>query len=106
VPQGEAECLTTALQLPRVSGLMLSVFAPGGELGDPKRRVYGRFHHAGASYRLRVTDPVYERACLAKANGNCMPGAYYVTVSPGEPWERCRYKLIAAIIERAGGVRA
>jgi len=105
VPQGEAESLTTSLHLLHVSGLLLSVFAPGQEFDNPTRKLYGRFRHAGVDYRLRVTDPIYERAYLAKANGNYMLGECYVTVSLGEPWEGYCYKLIAAIIERTGGVR-
>jgi len=105
VPQDEAERLTTSLHLLRVGGVTLSVFAPREAFGDPKRKIYGRFQHEGAGYRLRVTDPVYERAYLAKADGDYTLAECYLTVSLGEPWEGFCYKLIAAIIERAGGVR-
>lgn len=105
VPLAQAETLTTSLHLLRADRVMLFVFAPGARFGDPKRKVYGLFEHAGVVYRLRVTDPVYERAYLAKPDRDYPLGECYLTVSLGEPWEGFCYKLIAAIIERAGGVR-
>ena len=95
----------SSLRLLRTDRLTLSVFAPGAAFGNPKRRIYGLFHHAGTDYRLRVTDPAYEDAYLAKPNGEYHLNESYLTVSLGEPWEGFSYKLIAAIIERGGGVR-
>jgi hypothetical protein len=105
VPLDQATGLTTSLHLLRTDRVTLSVFAPGAAFGDPKRKVYGRFRHAGTEYRLRVTDPVYERAYLAQSDGDYHLSESYLTVSLGEPWEGFAYKLIAAIIEQAGGVR-
>jgi len=105
VPLDQATGLTTSLHLVRTKSLTLSVFAPGAAFGDAKRKVFGRFRHEGTEYRLRVTDPVYERAYLAKADGDYTLAECYLTVSLGEPWEGFAYKLIAAIIEQAGGVR-
>jgi hypothetical protein len=105
LPLDQAETLTTSLHLLKTDVVTLSVFAPGATFGDLKRKVYGRFRHAGAVYRLRVTDPVYERAYLAKPDGDYPLAECYLTVSLGEPWDGFCYKLIAAIIERAGGVR-
>jgi hypothetical protein len=105
LPVDQAETLTTSLHLLRTDGITLSVFAPGAAFGDPKRKVYGRFRHAGTDYRLRVTDPVYERAYLAQSDGDHRLGDCFLTVSLGEPFEGFCYKLVAAIIEKAGGVR-
>lgn len=98
-----ATTLRSSLQLVRVDRLTLSVFKPGEAFGNPKRRVQGRFRHAGADYHLWVTDPVYERAYLAKQDGDYRIGESFVTVSLGEPHNGYCYKLIAAIIERDGG---
>ena len=48
----------------------LAVFSPGEAFGNRKRRVQGRFSHAGVGYALWVTDPGYERQYLAKLNGS------------------------------------
>ena len=93
--------LNSSLRLVRVEGLTLSVFAPGKAFGNPKRRVQGWFRHNQADYRFWVTDPSYERAYLAKSDGDYEIGESFLTVSLGEPADDgfC-YKLIAAVIER------
>ena len=95
--------LRSSLRLVRVDRLVLSVFKPGEAFGDFKRRVQGRFRHADADYYLWVTDPVYERAYLARPDGDYELGESFLTISLGEPFNGYCYKLIAAIIERAGG---
>jgi hypothetical protein len=99
----QATALRSSLQLVCVDRLTLSVLKPGEAFGNPKRRVQGRFRHAGADYHLWVTDPVYERAYLAKPDGDYRIGESFVTASLGEPHNGYCYKLIAAIIERDGG---
>jgi hypothetical protein len=93
-----------SLRLLHVVRLTLSVFKPGEAFGDLKRRVRGDFEHAGARYRLWVTDPKYERAYLAGADGDYEVGESFLTVSLGEPHKGACYKLIAAVIQRAGGL--
>lgn len=92
-----------SLRLLHVSRLSLAVFKPGEAFGNPKRRVQGRFRHAGVAYHLWVTDPLYERAYLARDDGEYEIGECFLTVSLGEPHKGACYKLIAAIIEREGG---
>ncbi len=92
----------TSLRLVKVEQLTLRVFAPGEAFGNAKRRVQGRFKHAGHYYALWVTDPVYERQFLARLNGTYQHGECYLTVSLGEPYEGYIYKLIAAIIKSDG----
>jgi len=66
-------------------------------------RVQGQFEYAGATYWLRVTDPVYEQRYQAQPEGYYSLGESYLTISIGEPYDKQEacYKLIAAIIERA-----
>ena len=71
---------------------------PGEAFGNDKRRVQGRFRHAGREYALWVTDPGWERTYLAKLNGTYDIGGCYLTVSLGEPYGDACYKLIAAVI--------
>jgi hypothetical protein len=70
-----------------------------------KKRVQGRFSHEGTEYWLWVTDPRYEELYKAKAEGDYNIGESFVTVSLSEPFieRNACYKLIAAIMERAGG---
>ena len=79
--------------------LELGVFAPGEAFGNRKRRVQGRFGHAGRQYALWVTDPVCERRYLAKLDGDYRFGRCFLTISLGEPFQEHCYKLIAAVIE-------
>jgi hypothetical protein len=99
----EAAELNSSLRLIHVEALTLSVFKPGEAFGNPKRRVQGQFRHGETDYQLWVTDPAYERAYLAKADGNYEIGESFLTISLGEPYNDACYKLIAAIIERGGG---
>lgn len=99
----QASAIRSSLRLVRVDRMTLSIFKPGEAFGNPKRRVQGRFKHSGADYHLWVTDPIYERAYLAKQDGDYQIGESLLTVSLGEPHNGYCYKLIAAIMERAGG---
>ena len=94
-----AGSVSGSLRLIRVEGIALEVFMPGEAFGNPKRRVQGRFVHAGREYALRVTDPEYERRYLAKLDGRYRLGECCLTISLGEPYQGAVYKLIAAIIE-------
>ncbi len=95
--------VSSSLRLIFVERLTLSVFMPGAAFGNPKRRVQGRFNHAGSQYRLWVTDPNYERTYLAQPDGDYLVGQCFLTVSLGEPHEGACYKLIAGIMEPSGG---
>ena len=93
------QSVSSSLRLIRVDALELRVFAPGEAFGNSKRRVQGRFDHAGNDYALWITDPVYERGYLSKLDGSYELGACYMTVNLGEPYEGSYHKLLAAIIE-------
>ncbi len=98
IPLEEAVSLPDSLRLIRVDSLQLIVFRPGEAFGNNKRRVQGRFFHAGNEYALWVTDPGFERRYLAKLDGSYGVGECYMTISLGEPYREACYKLIAAII--------
>jgi Dual OB-containing domain len=100
IPLLLAHDLTTSLLLIRVDAVVLSVFSPGQAFGNPKRRVQARFLHSGVEYRLRVTDPIYERRYLAMPDGDHQLGECILTISLGEPFNNACYKLVAAVIER------
>ena len=98
IPLEVAVSLGDSLRLIRVDGLQLIVFKPGEAFGNNKRRVQGRFSHAGKEYALWVTDPHVERRYLAKLDGSYGVGECYMTISLGEPYQDACYKLIAAVI--------
>lgn len=83
---------------------------------DGRRRVTVRFTLCGASYSLRLTDPVYERKLAGLGFGTFQRGAagisdaavVWLTVSTSEPFQRepgaeslC-HKLVAAVIVLPG----
>lgn len=91
---------TNSLKLIYVDRLHLSVFAPGADFGNTKRRVQAKFHLSGCRYALWVTDPRIERPYLAKPDGDYQFGECYLTISLGEPYKGDCYKLVAAVIQR------
>lgn len=92
---GETNC---SLKLVHVDEVQLKVSAPGEAFGNNKRRVQARFRWNDSEYWLRVTDPVVERAYLARPNGEYILGRQFLTVSLGEPFNGFCYKLVAAVI--------
>ena len=98
IPLELADSARDSLRLIHVDRLRLSVFKPGEAFGNMKRRVQGRFMHAGRRYALWVTDPVYERQYLAKLDGDYQVGECFLTVSLGELYGGVFYKLVAAVI--------
>ena len=93
-----ADSVSNSLRLIHVEDLNLAVFKYVDVYGKSKRRVQGRFTHAGTGYKLSVTDPEYKRAYLAKLDGSYCIGECYLTISLGKPYDGYCYKLIAAII--------
>ena len=98
IPVALADSVTASLRLLLAEGVRIDVVTPGEAFGNKKRRVQGRFQHAGQEYALWVTDPDFERAYLAKPNGTYSISECYLTISLGEPYGGACYKLIAAII--------
>jgi hypothetical protein len=110
IPQAIADALPGSLYLIRVDQVTLRVFAPSEAFGNPKRRVQAQFSYRSVPYRVWVTDPVIERAYLAQADGYYRLGESCLTMSLGEPFQKndgswCRYKLVAAIVQRQGATQ-
>ena len=99
IPVESMRSLSDSLRLVHVERISLAVFRPGEAFGNRKRRVQGRFSHAGIDYALWVTDPRYEREYLAKLDGDYDLGECYLTISLSELYQQFCYKLIAAIVE-------
>lgn len=91
-----------SLRLNHVECSELKTSAPYRAFGNAKRRVQGRFNHAGREYALWVTDPAYERRFLSKLDGDYRINQCYLTISLGEEYNKAVYKLIAGIIELDG----
>lgn len=70
-----------------------------GAHGLSKRRVKASFLYNNTPYALVVTDPVVERAFLAKADGAYALEKVFLCVSLTESWEGWCYKVVAAVIE-------
>ena len=101
ITAGLTASLTDSLRLIYVDRATLSVFAPGRDFGNLKRRVQARFQHLSHEYRLWITDPVYEKRYLQRPDQDYELGECYLTISIGEPMnDGSCYKLVAAIIER------
>jgi hypothetical protein len=88
--------MTRSLMLIKPEYLQVHV----GVSGPFKRRVKASFLYNGTQYSLVVTDPVVERAFLAKANGAYALEEVLLCVSLTENWEGWCYKIVASIIGR------
>jgi len=98
VPVADAGRARSSLKLVHVEALELALHAFNG---GAQRRLQGQFSVDGVSYRLWVTDPVYEADYLTRPTARYHLGECYLTVSLGEAArDGFCYKLIAAIIER------
>jgi len=96
-----ASRLKSSLMLIDPESLIIRVAAEGAEFGNPRRRVRADFKHLGTPYSLIVTDPVAERALLAKPNGEHEMKNTYLCVSLGEPHtDGWCYKLVATVINK------
>lgn len=91
--------MTNSLVLIEPETLNICVQLEGEAFGNPRRRVRAHFTYQGLQYILIVTDPVAERAFLAKANGRYPLTTTYLCVSLGEAHtDGYCYKLVAAVI--------
>lgn len=93
--------MTNSLVLIQPTSLSLLVQTEGAEFGNPKRRVRADFIYRGTNYRIVVTDPVAERAFLAKPDNRYRVDDAYLCVSlAGAHTDDYCYKLAAAVIIR------
>ena len=89
-----------SLRLVKLPELTISVFAPGKNFGNMRRRVQARFWFNQHEYWLWVTDPYHETKYLRKKDGDHKIGECYVVISIGEPFGGYCYKLVATILDR------
>jgi len=89
-----ARTLDSSLRFIRVTDLQLHW------LRQPRERLDGTFRFGSSTYRLGVTDPVYEHMYHDRPEGSHSIGDCLLTISLGEPFAGFCYKLIAGIIER------
>lgn len=74
---------------------------------DGNRKVQASFRHNGTTYRLPVTDSIYEPLYKSKQQGDYNIGECLLTISLAEPYlkqkdgKHYQYKLIAAIIPKS-----
>jgi hypothetical protein len=93
--------LNSSLMLIDPEDLTIKVVTEGAEFGNARRRVRADFKHVGMHYSLIVTDPVAERALLAKENAEYKPKDTYLCISLGEAHtDGSCYKLVATVINR------
>lgn len=85
IPLESGGSISGSLRLIGVEEVVIHLFAPGEVFGNSKRRVQGRFVHAGQTYELWIIDPIHERRYLAKPDGTYRIGECHLTISLGEP---------------------
>ena len=97
----QAATMTHSLLLIEPENPNISVQTDGAEFGNPRRRVRANFTYQGMEYRLIVTDPVAERAFLAKPDGRYPLITAYLCLSLGEAHtDGYCYKLVAAVMSQ------
>jgi hypothetical protein len=107
VPEGLIDAKDGSLRLIELHEMVLHVEPKAPYSGDMKLVVRARFNYRGQHYKLDVTDPEYERACLEKGAGAYRIPSVVACISLSElhpKWKWFAYKLVASIItkERAG----
>lgn len=91
--------MTESLVLVHPASLSIQVQTEGAEFGNPKRRVRASFAYRGTNHVIIVTDPVAERAFLAKSDGQYRLDEACLCVSLGEAHtDNYCYKLVASVI--------
>ena len=92
VPEDDASQLEDSLRFIQVSDFQVEVQDYFGW------RVDGHFTYHGASYLLKITDPIFEAAYDRRQARVYDVGEAYLTISLGESFDGYCYKLIAAVI--------
>ncbi len=99
-----------SLRLIELDEMVLHVGPKAPDFGYMKPIVRASFNYRGQHYKLDVTDPEYERACLERGAGEYRIPSVVACISLSAPHtnrngETFAYKLVASIItkERAGG---
>jgi len=94
-----------SLRLIELDEIVLHAVPKAPDFGNMKLIVRASFEYGGNEYKLDVTDPEYERACLEKGTGEYHLKSVIACVSLAElHTDGYAYKLVASIItpKRAG----
>jgi hypothetical protein len=94
-----------SLRLIELDEIVLHAGPKAPDFGNMKPIVRASFEYGGHEYKLDVTDPEYERACLEKGTGEYHLKSVIACVSLAElHTDGYAYKLVASIItpKRAG----
>lgn len=94
-----------SLRLIELDEIVLHAGPKAPDFGNMKPIVRSSFEYGGHEYKLDVTDPEYERACLEKGTGEYHLKSVIACVSLAElHTDGYAYKLVASIItpKRAG----
>jgi hypothetical protein len=109
VPDGLIDEGGGSLRLIELDEIVLHAGPKAPDFGNMKPIVRASFEYQGQEYKLDLTDPEYERACLEKGAGVYCLKSVIACVSLSELYtsqngETFAYKLVASIItpERAG----
>lgn len=105
VPEGHIDEDGGSLRLIGLDEIVLHAGPKAPDFGNMKPIVRASFEYLGQQYKLDVTDPEYERACLEKGTGEYHLKSVIACVSLAELHkDGYAYKLVASIItaERAG----
>ena len=110
VPDGLIDENGGSLRLIELDEMVLHAGPKAPDFGNMRRIVRASFNYRGQHYKLDVTDPEYERACLENGAEEYRIPSVVACISLSEPHtnqngETFAYKLVASIItkERAGG---
>jgi len=92
-----------SLRLIGLDEMVLHAGPKAPEFGNMKLIVRASFNYRGQDYKLDVTDPEYERACLEKGVGEYRIPSVVTCISLSEPHtnqngDTFAYKLVASII--------
>lgn len=109
VPKERIDQKAGSLRLIELDEIVLHAEPKAPDFGNMKLIVRASFMYKGQEYKLDLTDPYFEQACLEKGAGNYRLSSVIACISLGEPHtnkngETFAYKLVASIItlERAG----
>lgn len=105
VPEALIDEDVGSLRLIELDEIVLHAGPKAPDFGNMKPIVRASFKYGGHEYKLDVTDPEYERACLEKGTGEYHLNSVIACVSLAElHTDGYAYKLVASIItpKRAG----
>lgn len=105
VPRGKIDDEGGSLRLIELDQIVLHAGPKAPDFGNMKPIVRASFKYRGYEYKLDLTDPAYEAACLEKGQGEYPLKSVIACVSLAEVHtDGFAYKLVASIItpKRAG----